>query len=135
MQWLIDIVKKWVWIRGNLPPGFVNRGDPDVQDFNTGDFIKDGTWRDLDLSGVVPENAKGVSLALSLRATAIRKDFSLRTNGNVNTFNIANMRIAVADVVHYANKTVAVDADRKIEYKITDEDVNFVRLVIKGWWF
>ena len=55
MQWLIDIIKEWIIAQGYLTKGYVKRDDPVNADFAMGDFTKDGTWHDLDLSSIVPE--------------------------------------------------------------------------------
>lgn len=114
---------------------FVDRGDPANHDFQVGDFIKDNTWRELDLSSIVPENAHGVLFTVFLRATVIDKPFGIRRAGNVNIRNASFIRTQVANIRISLDLSCPCSVDRKIEYLATDGTINFLNLTVKGWWF
>lgn len=145
MQWLIDIIKEWVqaqgyalesWVeaKGYLTTGFVDRGDPVDEDFDITDFTCDNTWRELDLSAIVPAGAKAVSLYFTTRCSVIQKYWSFRNADNVNLNNISRIRPQIANFFDAGDFTVPVSTNRKIHYNCSDGCVWTVFLTVKGWW-
>ena len=115
-------------------PHFNDRGDPATVDFDLGDLTEDGAWHDLDLSGIVPANTKAVVLRIRYTSSGVGEAISLRKNGNTNSLNVGEISTTVANVGAYGDKTVAVDGDRKIEYKLSSPATTAVLIVVKGWW-
>lgn len=115
--------------------GFVNRGDPAVNDYSLIDLTTDGNWHDLDLSGIVPDGAIGVSLHIHVVATGINKSITLRENGNVNTVNTSVVNTQIAFLVNHGDGVLALDSDRKIEYSTSVGGWVVIELAVKGWWF
>jgi len=134
MQWLINIVKEWVETEGYLTEAFVNRGDPADNDFSLPNFIADGNYHDLDLSGIVPAGATAVSLDCALLANAVSAQIFLRTDGNVEVANEAHANTHTAMSVAVADLLVPLTASRIIEYKLNDVTWFAVDLTVKGWW-
>lgn len=130
MQWLIDLVIEAI----GIPPTFIHRGDPAVADFLIGDFTKDGFWYDLDLSAIVPAGATAVSVFIILQATVISRSIALRKKGQVNSVNQTIMFTQVANLLFSSDILVAVDPDRKIEYKIAAGVNQRCDFTVKGWW-
>lgn len=135
MQWLINIIQEWIIAQGYLTAGYVHRGDPGAFDFVAVNFTKDNAWHDLDLSGIVPANARCANLYLVIRATAIHKQIQFRSkdvtaeiNKSTNWTQVANIRIGYPT-------SVAVDSDRVIQYKVFDATFNLINFVVSGWWF
>lgn len=114
---------------------FVNRGDPVAADYATGDFIKNSTWQDLDLSAIVPVNAHGILFAVVVQATAVNHSFLLRPNGNANTTNSSHIRSVVANLRHAADFACPCDSDRKVEYLASVNPWTILNLTVKGWWY
>ena len=112
---------------------FVDRGDPAAYDFRETDLTLDSTWRDLDLSGVVPSNAVAVSMAVNIQDDAAGTRVKLRKNGNSNDKNIAQFYSIVAGVLNPQDKLVACDSDQKIEYNAS-AGIDAIYITIKGWW-
>ena len=112
---------------------YVDRGDPSAWDFSVGDLTTDGTWRDLDLSSIVPAGAKAVVIKLLIQDDTADYQFLLRENGNSNTYNILVSRILVADILHADESIVAVDSARKIEYLATNTTWTRIDILVKGW--
>lgn len=130
MQWLADLIIEKI----GIPPTFIDRGDPAVEDFVFGDFTLDDGWHELDLSGIVPAGATAVLLFTHARADATAKVFRWRKHGNVNAIASPALRTVVANLYHYCNNVVAVDADRKIDYMGTFATFDDLRTAILGWW-
>ncbi len=114
---------------------FADRGDPAVYDFDKDDLTKDGTWHDMDLSGIVPEKATAVFIIGHLQGNAVDWKISFRKNGNVNEISHGGMETLRANVERHRSSIVALDDDRKIEYKVDDEAWDILNLAVKGWWF
>lgn len=145
MQWLIDIVKAWIeaqnyateaWVeaKGYLTTAYVDRGDPATYDWQSGDFTKDNVWRDLDLSAIVPAGAITVALSCHIQATEVAKRVQFRKKGNVNTRNVAEMWTQVSAADHAGDLIVALDADKKIQYRIHAATWLSLNVTVKGWW-
>lgn len=114
---------------------FVDRGDPAAWDFVTGDFTKDNAWHDLDLSGIVPALAKAVLLRLYVASAALGKSFLLRKDGNTNALSAVQISPTVTGVAFSSNPSCPVSTARKLEYKVTDANINQAYLCVMGWWF
>lgn len=134
MQWLIDIVTEWIVAAGYLLHSFVDRGDPAAVDYITGDFTKDNTWYELDLSGVVPAGAKAVAITIVVFTTAVGSELSFRRAGNLRTINKATIMTQVANIFLANDLVIAVDSDRKIEYRASVATWVVINVSVKGWW-
>lgn len=135
MQWLIDIIKDWIGVRGNLPAGYVNRGDPGAYDFVIGNFTVDNAWHELDLSAIVPEHATAVDLFVLGANVSSAKELIFRRHDNTNRFAIDGIRTVIAGLTEYANPVISLDETRIIEYMATTPAWAAISLAVKGWWF
>lgn len=135
MQWLIDIVLEWIQSQGYLTTSLINRGDPPLWDFLVGDFITDGQWHDLDLSGIIPENVKAISVLAAINATTVGLYVFFRQKGNSNLYNRGDIRTVVANLWNTGDMTLIPDANRKIQYQTSAATFTAIDLVVKGWWF
>ncbi|MBA7611858.1 hypothetical protein ES703_19089 [subsurface metagenome] len=116
-------------------PCFVDRGDPDVYDYAKEDLTIDGAWHDLDLSGIVSEKAKAVFIIGHLEGNGVDWHIKFRKKGNVNEVAHGGMETLRANVERHRSSIVALDADRKIQYKVDDEAWTTLSLAVKAWWF
>jgi len=123
------------WKTGIIQNSFFNRGDPSVPDFTTDNFIKDTTWRSLDLSGIIPAGTKAVLLVCDFRSTIGARRVRFRTHGNSNIYNISHCRNPMADLNYAYDITVPTDGHRQIEYNVTAATYPELSLTVKGWWF
>jgi len=130
MQWLIDLIIEEI----GVPPCFIDRGDPAVVDYVVGDLVIDNDWHDLDLSAIVPENAKGVVIHTLLTTQQVGLNFNLRKKGNTNAINISQAWSAVAFESFSPDMTVPCDENRKIQYKVWPGNWLILQLTVKGWW-
>ncbi|GAH64940.1 unnamed protein product, partial [marine sediment metagenome] len=58
-----------------------------------------------------------------------------RKKGNVNEIIHGGMETIRANIERHRSSIVALDADRKIQYKVDDENWDTLDLAVKGWWF
>lgn len=123
-----------VWTETTALPGgsFVDRGDPSAWDFTS--LTADETWRDLDLSSIVPEDATAVLLRTLFRSGSAADTVKLRENGNTNEINIERMPLGFGNSDVYRTATVAVDSNRVIEYWLTNTTWTTTSIGVAGWW-
>lgn len=114
---------------------YVDRGDPVAVDFTLVDIILDGTWRDLDLSGIVAPAAANhlVHIGVGAKATKANNCIRFRKNGNVNDANIVAQFTQTANVSDNEDFLVMMDTDRKIEYNGDTDDWGALTIVVRGW--
>jgi len=134
MQWLIDIVKQWVVDQNYLTTGFIDRGDTPDQDFKDADFITDGSWHEMDLSGIIPLGTKAVSIYLYIIDNLTNSYLQFKTRGNVYHYNASQLRTQVANLYNDADLVVIPRSDLKIQYRATNTTFSHIRLTVKGWW-
>lgn len=113
---------------------FVDRGDPAAVDFGVGDFTTDGTWRDLDLSGIVPSTARAVLMCGHVEGNAVDWTIKFRKNGNSNETNYCSMNTLRAAVERHRSMIVGIGSDGIVEYNADNEAWDTLDLVVRGWW-
>lgn len=157
MQWLINIIKEWVdakdyateawvlakayateaWVtaKGYITTAFVDRGDYSIPDFSwfMHDFFPNMTF-DLDLSGIIPSNAKGVLLRVTINYAAVSKLIRFRTKGNVWWNNVAQVTTQVASVTTTDDIIVAPDSNGIIEANVSGGVWGIIFITVAGWW-
>lgn len=114
--------------------GFFDRGDPASDDWTQADLTTDATWRDLDLSAIVPAGAKAVLFSVGVKDGVVDSDLRFRKNGNTDIYNRAIVRTLVANVYTMQDIVVACDTDRIIEYNGDNLTFTNINIVVKGWW-
>lgn len=130
MQWLIDLIIETI----GIPPVYIHRGDPAVQDYDHNDFTYDNVWHALDLSAVVPDGAKAVLFHVSAKDAQVQNFGQFERNGGINHTNFSQIIIQVADLTIAYDIVVACDEDRKIQYRFPGVPFDLFDLVIRGWW-
>ncbi len=123
---------------GSPTPGsgweYVDRGDPAANDFAVGDFTTDGTWNDLDLSGIIGTGVKLVHLRVSIEDGAANSGMYFRENGNSNAYNFSGGATAVANVDNHIDDCfVMCDSNGVIEYLGSNLAFTRIDLVVRGW--
>ena len=112
---------------------YADRGDPSSHDFTTGDFTKDSAWHDLDLSGIIAENAVAVILRIDLINSSVTHSISVRKKGNSNTKNLGAIFANVSNVPITGHFIVAVDNNRKVEYMSSTTGWGTINITVVGW--
>ena len=89
---------------------------------NTADFIQtdltcDNVWHDLDLSAIVPNDAKTVVLHVAVWTTDISKTIlGFRKNGDSTLANVAAVNAQLINHANYGDLIVACDEHQIVEY-------------------
>ena len=120
-------------MKGEVPM-FVYRGDPAAYDFVVTDLTTDGAWNELDLSAIVPKGAAAVMLSCHLEGGAVDWTIDFKKNGQTNDINHGGMQTIRANVERHRSTIVALDVDRKIQYKADNESWTTLSIVVRGWW-
>lgn len=114
---------------------YIDRGDPSGYDFITGNFTKDWTWRELDLSGIIPKGAKAACIKIvSEVATVNYGQFYLRKHGNSEGIAVPGLIHRIPDLGIVTNLVVALDVDAKVDYIAENVTWTILSLVVIGWW-
>lgn len=115
--------------------GRVNRGDPAATDWDETDLTTDATWRDLDLSSVVPAGARFVHLLVEVTDDAANSLIKFRRNGNLNAIACPMVVAQVANQFVAHDIIVACDSARVIEYYATNTTFSAIDITVLGWEF
>ena len=118
----------------NLGHRYVDRGDPAAWDFTLAGLTTDDNWHDLDLSSIVPVGAIAVEFLILLADDIKDSRFFMRKNGNVNAFNIIQLRTQVANQILGGNVIIACDENRVVEYRASNLTWSSIDIIVKGWW-
>ena len=129
------VVQGWIagTVQSNRPPRFVDRGDPASYDFELAALTTDGTWRDLDLSSIVPDGAVAVNLSGYIVDDTVSKYLLFRKNGNSNGVNKVGITTQVANVGIDFSVTVSCDSNRVIEYFASNTTWTAIGITVNGW--
>jgi len=112
---------------------YVGRGDIAGWDFEKEDFTTDYTWREFDLSGIVPVGAKYVVLYTYIVGSNPQWSVAFGENGNSNDVTVFKSVTQVDTAVVCDEGIVKLDADRKIQYKIWNAAWTTIGVAVKGW--
>jgi len=113
---------------------FVDRGDPAAFDYAKEDITTDATWRDLDLSAIVPAGAKAILLKTQLQSANPGDKIQYRKKGNSNEINTCGCEALRANVIRTRLGLTAIDANRVIQYNADDISWTTLNIVVRGWW-
>lgn len=116
--------------------GYTDRGEGSAMDKAVGDFTTDNTWRDWDISAIVPKNAKAAFINIEIKDDAAGSKMDFRRNGNTDaTYSISSIATQVANVSVYGSLIVPVHSDRIIEYRGSNLAFITINAFVKGWFF
>lgn len=114
---------------------FVDRGDPDAPDKTKDTLTLDGNWQDWDTSSIVPVEANAILIRVEVKSGTGAFSFWLRTNGNVNTTNVAIVTALSDNFMRTLDAVVACDSAQIVEYaKVGTGSVDICNLTVAGWW-
>lgn len=141
MQPIIDIIyelaKDYIdaYLAAHPPIScFIDRGDPGSPDFTLGDLDANGVWTDLDLGSIVPANAQGVLLRVNFDSPSLVKQIAFRKKGHTHYPNVAYCLLSVAGVLRAYDKTVSLDTDRVIQYRLSTPPITAVQITVAAWY-
>jgi len=113
---------------------FYDRGDPAAADWVETDLTTDGSWHDLDLSSIVPEDTICVCLAVEIKYTATEFKLEFRKKGYTNNLTNSISRTQAVNVWNSNDCIVACDEDRFIQYRGSNVATPVIYVTVKGWW-
>jgi len=115
-------------------PRFVNRGDPANPDWELGDFTLNSSWHTLDMSSIIPTNARGVLLRGDCLCQAVGWGVHFKTKGNVNSPNMSAFAAQTADVGFQVDTVVIPNTNREIIYMGYANVFTQLEVTVGGWW-
>jgi hypothetical protein len=114
--------------------GFHDIINKDGFDFTLDDFTTNGEWQVMDISNIVPEEAKAVIFGLTITDGAAGNYFEIRSyksDSNYNTFkattNVVDQPIGVEGFITLSN-------GRRFEYRGTNTTFSAINLILRGYW-
>jgi len=111
-----------------------DRGDISSVDYTKDTLTTDGTWKDLDISGVVGVGKKLVLIQGYLSENTSRAEFGVRTKGYVNEVNVDSCMTQIGGVGITHCFMVYTNADGVIQYFGENITWVYLNLTIRGWW-
>lgn len=114
---------------------YVDRGDTGSYDFEIGDLTMDGTYRDLDISGIIPAGTVAVELAVGVTPTTLPAQLLIRQKGYTGNRNFWIVKCLVATLTHENRFFVTPNSNRLLEYHGTSLGGGWtnVNIVVCGW--
>ena len=111
---------------------YVHRGNPVAYDYDHHTLIRDGAWHTLDLSAIIPANAKLVHLRLGISGSATGSFFRVAKTGVTNGFAMVNLAVQVA---YINNETDAIVdcTGQQVDYWSSETDYASGWIVVLGW--
>lgn len=122
----------------------IDRGDPSSVDFTKSSLTLDGSFRDLDLSSIIPTGAKTAILRVTITTsnTAIGDGglLKFRKKGNTNVINSATIDIfsqSAITVINGRDILVSLDTGRVLEYTGAEygNGMSSISITVAGWIF
>lgn len=113
---------------------YVDRGDPEGPDFESGDLTQDGNYHTLSLAGIVPAAGANhlVHIIIYTMSEEATGEVILREVGNTNFLNWAFHRVSVG-TRFTSDMWVMMDATRQISYRASEE-FDDLTITIRGYW-
>jgi hypothetical protein len=110
-----------------------DRGDLSAPDFIQTDLTLDSTWRDMDLSAIVPVGAKWVHLGCALSNPTANKIMFFRTKGQTSSpsTNAPGIRSQVANQAIDGDFFLRCNDARVIQYFI--DSGSTLSIEVRGW--
>lgn len=113
---------------------WADRGDPSSADVTQASMTFDATWRDIDLSSVLPSGAVAAFIKVTIVCNTANKALQFRKKGNSNAINTSEIDSQVINVTHSADLLVPCDTSRFIQYNgASGATWSSVSITVKGW--
>jgi len=113
---------------------YVNRGDIGVEDFTKANLTANGGWHTLDLSGIIPLNAKLVCLHLYIKYTDYGSQMKINPYGYTLHYTDFTIKTLIANDSVRVNVTVPILSPGLIQYKADDVVWTDLEINVAGWW-
>jgi len=120
----------------HLRSHFVPRNtDGAAYDRTLADWTADATWRDWDLSAIVPAGATAIVLNFYIKNNTYSEYLAFRRNGNSNTIEVLKGTVMKTNADQWFAGIVPCDDGRVIEYCATNGGTwASLSAVVMGWY-
>lgn len=108
----------------------IYRGDVTGNDFDSGDFTKDNAYHELDLSSIIPNGTKFVTLKILVKTDTSGHTLTFRRKGNANEYNTLTGVVPIGLVNFWIIGRCFVSTDGKIEYKLPNTTYQTLTLLV-----
>ena len=102
-------------------------------DFTLTDLTTDGTWRSLDISGIVPEGTQWIILRVWVKDDAADSAIHLNGDGQENGANTVLANTQVANITKAPQHWVKIAPGRLLYYKADNLTWTEIQLKVQGW--
>ena len=115
---------------------FHDRGLVTAADFSLAGtpLVTDATWRNIDISSIVPVDTKAVLCRVTVEDNATMSIFYLKNNTGATDLNVSQITTQVANIALQMDCIVPVGSDRILKYWGTNTTFTDITILIKGWW-
>lgn len=111
---------------------YVHRGNPVAYDYDETTLTQNGAWHTLNLSAIVPANAKLVHLRLGASASASGRYFRVAKTGFVGVYATVNVATQVANIINETDAIVDC-VGQQVDYWTTGAAFVALRFCVIGW--
>lgn len=111
---------------------YVHRGNPLTYDYDQTTLTQDGAWHTLDLSAIIPANAKLVHLRLGASASAAARYLRVAKTGVTGGFATVNVATQVANIINETDAIVDC-VGQQVDYWTTGAAFASLRFCVIGW--
>ena len=101
-------------------------------DFTAGSFTKDGAWRALDLSSIIPANAKMIHYRVGFGATATGKAFAIKPLVGDTMFGANVFQTIIANIPEN-HSGICACSSQQVFYMAVSATWSWIDFVILGW--
>jgi hypothetical protein len=113
------------WVERTPPPA--------SHDFVVGDFTTDGNYHDLDLSTIVPANAKEVIISVEVRDDLAQQAVVIKKKGYMSDTTSPSIKTQVANVSIADFFRVPIGSDGIVEYLISNTTWTSISVDVVKW--
>jgi len=113
---------------------YVDRGDVLNADKIETDLALDGAWHDLDLSAIVPSNAKLILVRLYTKSDSASLSLRFRKKGYSTEYNFSKTYCRAANTGGHYDTHITCNASGIVEYKGDSGNWTSVEFTVGGWW-
>ena len=123
-----------MFFRGSRGLLYVDRGDRNAYDFQLANITCDNNWHELDISALIPNNAKMVRGYIEVRSSAASGHvFGVDESGKSNHYTAYWINQIMNDVWVQGGFELSVLSNKSIAYR-GKNTITYFQLVIQGWW-
>lgn len=118
---------------GDEKMDYVDRGNVVAYDFGVNDLIADLQWHDLDISHIVPEGERLVSVTIAIQPTTAGLSLRLRHPNHTGNKNAIRVYASDAGRCAWESGMVLCSTVGKLKYCLNIGSYTSIHITIRGW--